>query len=212
MDQEHLIRTLALDTRRAIPMGQAWMLAFGVAVVVAAGVFVTVVGPRPDIAAAAETWRFLYKFLVAIALFLTGLWALPALARPGTLSRAARLAPLLLAPGLLAVALLIEVASMPAGQFGQRLVGSNAALCLTFIPLIGIGPLAAFLLALRHGAPDRPTLAGAVSGLVAGGLAATLYASHCTDDSPLFVATWYPLAVLLLAAVGALAARVFTKW
>ena len=36
------------------------------------------------------------------------------------------------------------------------------------------------------------------------GLAATLYASHCTDDSPLFVATWYTLAVALVAAVGAL--------
>nr|WP_271570195.1 NrsF family protein [Bradyrhizobium sp. CCBAU 11386] len=36
------------------------------------------------------------------------------------------------------------------------------------------------------------------------GLAATPYASHCTDDSPLFVATWYTLAAALVAAVGAL--------
>ena len=34
---------------------------------------------------------------------------------------------------------------------------------------------------------------------------ATLYASHCTDDSPLFVATWYTIATALVAAVGALA-------
>jgi hypothetical protein len=36
-------------------------------------------------------------------------------------------------------------------------------------------------------------------------LAATLYASHCTDDSPLFVATWYSIATAAVAAIGALA-------
>jgi hypothetical protein len=40
---------------------------------------------------------------------------------------------------------------------------------------------------------------------VSAGLAATLYASHCSDDSPLFVATWYTIATALVAAIGALA-------
>jgi hypothetical protein len=211
MDQEKLIRTLALDARRAAPMGQAWTIALGAAIVIAAAVFAVFVGPRADIAAAAETWRFLYKFLVMIALGATGLWALASLARPGATSPA-RLAALLAAPVLLILSVLVEVATIPADQFGQRLVGNNWMLCLSFIPLMGVGPLAAFLLALRHGAPDRPALAGAVAGLAAGGLAATLYASHCTDDSPLFVATWYPLAILMLAGAGALSARLVTRW
>jgi hypothetical protein len=41
--------------------------------------------------------------------------------------------------------------------------------------------------------------------LLSAGLAATLYASHCTDDSPLFVATWYTIATALVTAIGALA-------
>jgi hypothetical protein len=41
--------------------------------------------------------------------------------------------------------------------------------------------------------------------LLSAGFAATLYASHCTDDSPLFVATWYTLSAALVTAVGALA-------
>ena len=41
--------------------------------------------------------------------------------------------------------------------------------------------------------------------LMAAGLAATLYASHCTDDSPLFVAAWYTIATALVTAIGALA-------
>jgi len=35
-------------------------------------------------------------------------------------------------------------------------------------------------------------------------LAATLYAAHCPDDSPLFVATWYSTATALVTALGAL--------
>jgi hypothetical protein len=57
---------------------------------------------------------------------------------------------------------------------------------------------------LRHGAPARPALAGAMAGLISAGLAATVYASHCTDDSPLFVATWYTIAIAAVTAVGAL--------
>jgi len=44
------------------------------------------------------------------------------------------------------------------------------------------------------------------------GLAATLYASHCTDDSPLFVATWYTIATALVAALGALAGSKLLKF
>jgi hypothetical protein len=55
-------------------------------------------------------------------------------------------------------------------------------------------------------------LTGALAGAATAGIAALLYASHCPDDSPLFVATWYPLATLICAAVGALAGRRFLAW
>jgi hypothetical protein len=84
-----------------------------------------------------------------------------------------------------------------------RLVGNNSKVCLIAIPLLSLPPLAAALIGLRHGAPARPAVAGAVAGLAAAGLAATLYASHCTDDSPLFVATWYTVATALVTAIGA---------
>jgi hypothetical protein len=86
-----------------------------------------------------------------------------------------------------------------------RLVGHNSKVCMTAVPLMSLPLLAASLIGLRHGAPTRPALAGAMAGLLASGLAATLYASHCTDDSPLFVATWYTLGTALVTAIGALA-------
>jgi hypothetical protein len=85
-----------------------------------------------------------------------------------------------------------------------RLIGSNSRICMTAVPLMSLPLLAAALIGLRHGAPSRPALTGAVAGLLSAGLAATLYASHCTDDSPLFVATWYTIATALVTAIGAL--------
>ena len=85
-----------------------------------------------------------------------------------------------------------------------RLVGSNSKVCMSAVPLMSLPLLAASLISLRHGAPTRPALEGAMAGLLSAGLAATIYASHCTDDSPLFVATWYTIATALVTAIGAL--------
>jgi hypothetical protein len=173
--------------------------------------FFAISGPRPDIAAAAQTVRFPFKFIVTIALAATAFPLLRALSRPG--GQPARILPwLLAAPILLGAAVLAEIFAIPADQLAPRLIGKNMAVCLTFIPLTGLGPLAVFLAALRHGAPTRPVLAGGVAGLAAGGLAATFYAAHCTDDSPLFVATWYTIAVAMLATLGAALAPRIARW
>ena len=212
MDTDRLIRTLASDNaQRAASMQSAWAMAGLASLIIAASVFFAAIGPRPDIAVAASTPRFLFKFVVTLALLATALAALNALARPGASMRAA-LPGLLVSPGLLLMAVGAEMMAVPADQLRDRWVGDNSLICMTFIPLIGVGPLAVFLFALRHGAPTTPSLAGAVAGLVAGGLAATFYAAHCTDDSPLFVATWYPLAIALLVAAGGLAGRMIARW
>ncbi|MCC6204283.1 MAG: DUF1109 family protein [Hyphomicrobiales bacterium] len=212
MKTEDLIKAIATDTSApAMSMGRAWRVSVTAAVAVAAVVFFAMIGPRPDIASAVETVRFLLKPAVAIFLAASAFVALAALARPVAAGSAA-IVVLAAAPLLLLAAVVIEMAVVPPGQWSARLVGSNAIVCLTYIPLIGFGPLTVFLLALRHGAPTRPALAGAVAGLLAGGIAATFYAMHCTDDSPLFVATWYTIAVAGLAILGALAAPRIARW
>jgi hypothetical protein len=65
---------------------------------------------------------------------------------------------------------------------------------------------------LRQDAPSQPSLAGAVAGLAASGIAATFYAANCDDDSPLFVMTWYPIAIAIVASVGYLAGRKLLRW
>ena len=72
--------------------------------------------------------------------------------------------------------------------------------------------LAATLWALRRGASTRPGLSGALAGLLSGAAAATVYAVHCTEDSPLFWSFWYVLAILFATALGALLGARVLRW
>jgi len=212
MDTERLIRGLASDARLATPrLPGVFAAAIAVSGAIAALVFFGTLGPRVDIALAAATPRFLFKFVVTLALALAAVGAAFEAARPGAPLGWA-LALLAIAPLLALAAVAVEFLTVPPAEWAARWIGTNARQCLTFIPLIGIGPLAVLLVALRQGAPTRPRLAGALAGLLAGGLAATFYAAHCTDDSPFFVATWYTLAVAVLTAIGALSGGRALRW
>ncbi|RUW21412.1 DUF1109 family protein [Mesorhizobium sp. M4B.F.Ca.ET.215.01.1.1] len=212
MRTEDLIKALDADVRsKAMPLGSAWRMAVAVAAVVAAAMFWLTIGPRPDLMVAMHTMRFLSKFVFTIALGVSAFGLIRALSSPGAPTARAT-AWMALAPALVGVAVILELFAVPRAEWGTRLVGSNMMICMAFIPLIGLGPLAVFLWVLRHGAPTRPVLAGAVAGLLAGGISATFYAAHCFDDSPLFVATWYTLAVVILTGLGALGGRFFVRW
>ena len=212
MDTNELIEALATDARPpATPLSTAWWSAAGLAVALAALVFFTILGPRPDIATAAGTYRFLFKFLVTITLAVSAFGLARTLSRPGETWRKA-MPYLAAAPALIAMAVVVELFTLPPDTWPATLAGTNGVVCLTYITLLGIAPLAIFLRALRHGAPTKPTLAGAVSGLLAGAIAASFYAAQCTDDSPLFVATWYTLAIAVLAILGAAGARRLARW
>jgi hypothetical protein len=212
MRTEDLIKALDADTgSKAMPLHSAWWMAAAAAAAIAAVVFFFTIGPRPDIMIAMHTVRFLLKFVFTIVLAVTAFGLIRALSTPGA-STARAVAWMAAAPLLVAVAVALELFMVPEPMWGTRMVGSNMMICMGFIPLIGIGPLAVFLWMLRYGAPTRPVFAGAVAGLLAGGLAATFYAAHCFDDSPLFVATWYTIAIAVLAGLGALGGRFFVRW
>ncbi len=212
MDTNELVEALVADARQpAASISSAWWGAVGLAIALAAAVFFATLGPRADIATAAETPRFLFKFVFAVTLAASAFGCARALSRPGETWRKA-MPYLAAAPALIAMAVVAELLLLPPDTWAAKLIGTNSMVCLTFIPLIGIGPLVIFLLALRHGAPTRPAFAGAVAGLLAGGIAATFYAAQCTDDSPLFVATWYTIAIAGLALVGAVGASRIARW
>lgn len=212
MRTDDLIRTLAADHgSRGAPVSRYLALALVGGFLIALALLLAVIGLRPDISAAAADPRFLFKFVVTLALAATAAVLALKLAQPGVEAKhwlyALALAPLLLLAGVL-----IELAAIDPATRAARLIGRNWAYCLVYIPLLSLPLLVAALAAMRHGAPTRPVLAGAVAGLLAGGIGATLYAAHCVDDSPLFVATWYSIGVAFVTLAGALAGRRLLRW
>lgn len=205
METDQLIRTLAADNAyRARPVGFVLALALLSAAPVSVAMFFAGLGVRPDVMAAMHNPFFDLKFAVTLTLAVSAIAAALHLSRPETSLHG--WAWLLLIPaGLLVAGASGEMMLPQRLPMMTRLVGSNSKVCLVAIPLMSLPLLAAALIGLRHGAPARPAVAGAIAGLASAGLAATLYASHCTDDSPLFVATWYSIGTGLVAAIGALA-------
>jgi hypothetical protein len=211
MRTDSLIGILAADSapRRSFELRFVSMLACGI--VVAAFTFLFLVGFRHDIAVAAQSLRFLFKFVVMLALAVIA----SAIARRsgdpiGKMQSWMKAVAFI--PVLLAGAVVLELLAIPSGDWIDRLIGHDAWRCMTLIPLLSAGPLACLLFALRDGAPARPGFAGAMAGLGASGIAATLYAMNCADDSPLFIATWFSLAILVVTVAGYLTGRRLLAW
>ena len=207
-----MIEIIARDAAAPRPwLGGRMAAALSAGGVISLAVLMLSIGIRPDILAAVLTWRFALKVGVAAVSLAAAYWASAQLARPETRLRDVWLA-LVAAPALLAAGVAYELLTLPAGEWARHAVGSNARLCLALVPLLSIAPLLCMLGALRDAAPGSATTAGAAAGLLAGGAGATLYALHCTDDSPLFVALWYSAAVALVALAGAVMGRRLLRW
>lgn len=203
MDTDQLIRTLAADNgQRAQPVAIVMALALMAATPVSTAMLLIGLGVRPDIWIAVRNPFFDLKFIVTTAL------AIPALILSLHLSRPEASLHgwswLLIAPIVVLIGGIAAEMMLPQREpMMTRLMGHNSMLCMAAIPALSLPVLAAALFGLRHGAPARPAVAGAIAGLVSAGVAATLYAAHCNDDSPLFVATWYTAAALIVAGLGA---------
>jgi hypothetical protein len=204
METEQLIRTLAADNPHPTH-SVGFVLALGLlaAAPISFLMFMMALGVRPDVMTAMHNPFFDLKFVVTLALAISAIAVGLHLSRP-EVSLKGRGWLLLIPVGVIAAGIGSEMMMPQRLPMMTRMIGHNSRVCMTAIPLLSLPLLAGALVGLRHGAPARPAQAGAIAGLISAGLAATLYASHCTDDSPLFVATWYPIATAAVTAAGAL--------
>ena len=212
MDTNDLIAALAADNgSREAPLGRALALDLAAGFLVSAAPFFLFLGLRDTFFASLDDPRFLFKFLFTGVMAATGLVLAWRLARPvAVLGQAPR--AVWLAPALVVLACLIEMATTPEGQWGARMIGHNAMHCLMLVPIMSLAPLAGLFLALRRAAPSDPNRAGAAAAFAAAGLAATLYATNCPDDLPFFLAVWYMLATMIVVALGWFAGGRWLRW
>ena len=199
----HAVETNAVQRRFALALGWG---AFGATLLMA-----ILLGVRPDIAEAALLPMFWIKLAFPAAVLAGALLASVRLSQPGVqLGRV----PAVIAAPVLAVWLLSAIAlfnAAPAERhqlaFGETWSFSPLTIAALSVPLFG-----ASLWAMKGLAPTRPVLAAAATGLLAGAGGALIYALHCPEMAPPFVAVWYVLGMSIPAAVGAVIGPWVLRW
>ena len=214
MRTDELINTLVADHAaqpRPRPIGHGLVMAIIGGLAISGALFALTLGVRPDIVSALGTWRFDLKLSANLVLVIAATWVALRLSSPTTKPLSA-MRPLLVPALLLLAAAMYELVTVPASAWPSRAMGVNGVMCLASIIFLSVLPLTATVYALRQGAPTSPAVMGAVGGLLAGALGATVFAMHCTNDSPLFVAIWYALAIGLMSMLGLLIGRHALRW
>lgn len=212
MKTDDLIRALAADQKRpGPPPALALLLAAAGGLAISAILFALWVGLRPGLGELLISLPFMLKPLEMLLLVAASAAMVLRLVTPGRSARAAALVAAAV-PAIMIAALAAELMLVPRSEWLTRLAGVHWYICVMNMVLLALPMLAAILFGLRFGAPTRPSLAGAAAGLLSGALSATLYISHCPDDSPIFVAAWFTLAIAIMTGLGALLGARLLRW
>jgi hypothetical protein len=213
MKTDDLIKALAADAKSVEqPIARTLAVAVGAGALLSLIAFLLTLGTRPDFVELLSTSvRYVFKLIVMLSLAIPAFFLVRGLSRPD-FKLAGSLWWLALGPAMLLLGVGLELAAVPSDTWHARMMGHNSFYCMTIIPLLSLAPFAAVLYALKSGATMHPVIAGAVGGVLSAGIGATLYASHCPDDSPLFVALWYPVGFVLMTVLGALIGSRFLRW
>lgn len=216
MTDSDIARTDALVRRLAAGSGGPprrprpwWPLLLGAeagALALAALVVAAGFGLRTDLAGYAVSPVFLFKLAAMASLAIGGIVLVHGAGTPG----ARRPIAVMLLPAVLVLVAGIALLDDAVPLSGARAV--SVPICLAAIVLAALPGLALLLGVLRRAVPTAPTRAGAIAGLLAGATAALAYTLSCRNDGGLFVAVWYPVAILLTCGIGALAGRRLLAW
>ena len=195
--------------RQQVPRALASALFIGAAGVLAA--MLLAFGVRTDLNGPGPVSFLLLKLLLTLGLVAVASALLTSLARPGGERKASVGMVALPFLGIMLVAV-ISLAVAPSSHWGEMIVGERWLDCLISIPIIAIVPFVIVVRALRKGAPTDLAKTGAFAGLLAGGLSATGYALHCTDDSLPFIALWYSATIAICTWIGSKLGPPLLRW
>lgn len=211
MKTNELVDLLAADKTVAPAPARTLGLALLPGIAIAFVLFLLFAGFRDDVVASLGSARFDFKVLINLWLVAVSAGLLLRLGRPGSRGGVWRVLAFAV-PVVLGLAVVVELAVLPAASWWPVARGQNSTWCLRVIPMLALAPLLATLWSMRQAAPARPVLTGAVAGLMSAGIGGALYALHCPDDSPLFVAIWYVIATAGVAALGACLGSRWLRW
>lgn len=213
MRTDDLVTILATGTGAVQPhqAGHRYVTAIGWGALGATLLMVSLLGVRPDIATAILLPIFWVKLTFVASLTAASLCAALRLSRPGL-----RLAwmPVALTVPVIAIWLVAAIALMQAdaAQRAGLFFGETSDSCPLLIAMLSMPAFVAVVWAMRGLAPTRLRLAGGAAGLLSGAVGALVYCLHCPESAAPFIAFWYPLGMLIPAAVGILLGPRLLRW
>ncbi len=213
MNTDDLIASLASDLAPIRPGAPRRSLVLGslAGMLVAAILLVVTYGLRPDLDVAMRGMIFWTKIAYTASLALLAVAATIVLTRPE--ARPPRWLWLLAVPVVvLTVIAVIELARAPVDHRMAMWLGRSWPFCPTIVVMLSLPVMAALLLAARRLAPTHLRLTGAIIGLGAGAVAATVYCLHCPESTATFVLSWYTLGIALATGIGTLIGPRLLRW
>lgn len=142
-----------------------------------------------------------FKIVYAAALLLSAWRLLVHLAKP--VAPVAR--PMVVTVAIVALMAACGIAALwnaPPDERAGLFWGQTWLLCPVLILLCGLPALGFALWTLRSLAPTRLRFAGFAAGVFSGALGVLGYSLGCPEASPLFIAFWYTLGIVLNALLG----------
>lgn len=212
MKTNDLIALLASDTLQPqAPVRQQLLQKLLLGAVACGVLLLALFGLNPRMDEMATHPAFVTKMLWLAALMGFSLYGLFRLARPGVGA-----GHTLWGIGLALLAMfslgLLQLLQTESGARTAQWMGGSWQVCSVSIVALSLPILGALLWALRHLAPTRPVLTGAVAGVLAGSLAASIYSLHCPETSLTFFAVWYVAGMALATLSGMVLGSRLLKW
>lgn len=195
--------------RRQVSRTLASAVAIGAVIALGAGLIV--LGGRTDVGSSETLGFIVIKLIFAMTIAALAFFYLIGSARPASRRRGALAFVLLPFAGIVGLAS-VSLVHAPTAHWQAMLMDDEWLECLLSIPIIAVVPFALVVWAVRQAAPTHLRRAGALAGLVAGGLSAAGYAFRCTADSLPFVAVWYSGTILLCTLAGAVLGPRLLRW
>ena len=213
MKTEHWIDLLASDASPVDTSAHAKRMGLTSAAGTAAAALIAVQswGLRSFDAQDLSTTMLWVRWAFCLAVIAAAWQAVDRLARPGRSLDGLGLR-LALPFGLMLILAAVQLATAQPEDRLDLLMGSTALQCPTNIATVSIPVFIASLWVMRRMAPTRPALAGAASGLLAGGIGALGYTFHCTELAAPFLSVWYVLGMAIPTTLGALIGSRFLRW
>jgi hypothetical protein len=214
MKTDQLIKMLATEPRGLTPVLPWSRLAFGLIAGLAASALLMVLwlGVNEDLIEDMSVPMFWVKVSFGLALAATTFAVVKRLARPGVrLSTPAELFARVIVLALWIFGFVFWL-NTPSLERPEVVMGQSWSQCPYNIAALSLPIFVATFWALRHFAPTQLMRAGGIAGVFSGAAAAFIYALHCTEYSPTFVALWYSLGIAIPGVIGMVLGRWLLRW